>query len=690
VRTLSVLMLEDSALDAELILSALQTEDLRLDVVRVDSRREFVQRLEQRCWDLILADYQLPGFDGITALQLAWLRQPDTPFLFVSGALGEELAIETLKSGATDYVLKDRLDRLLPSVRRALREAEERQVRLRAERSLRFVAEASAELARSLDYPTTLKTASRIPVPFLADWTVVFALEEDETLQPVAAFHREPQLRELAESFLGRAAGEYGIGPFAREMVSIGIPLLLPEIGQADLARAAPDAEVAQRLLTLGFHSLIVVALRTRRRMLGALALVTTSDDRRYTAEDLSLAEDLGRRIALALDAARLHLDVQLADRRKDEFLAMLAHELRNPLAPILTAVEIARAADLADGRVRRAHDVVERQARHMARLVDDLLDVSRITRGKVELRRERVELGEMIHHAVQTSRPLIDQRRHTLAVELPGNPIPLDADPARMEQVLTNLLNNAAKYTEPGGRISVRAERLGEEVLIAVSDTGVGIPREMLRRVFEPFVQVKPELDRSHGGLGLGLTLVKMLVELHGGAVSAHSEGPGRGSGFEVRVPLARGEPPRLQPAAFEEVAGARRVFVAEDNDDAREFLRDLLELWGHEVEVASDGVAAAERCARGAFDLALIDIGLPGMNGFEVARRVRAAEATRSRAEHTILVALTGYGQPEDRRRALEAGFDEHRVKPLDARELRALLTLAFDTPSPMRSAV
>ena len=686
-RTLSVLMLEDSALDAELILTALHTDDLHLDVVRVDNRRDFVQKLEQRFWDLILADYQLPGFDGITALQLARLRQPDAPFLFVSGALGEELAIETLKSGATDYVLKDRLERLLPSVRRALREAEERQVRQRAEQALRFVAEASAELAGSLDYPTTLKTASRLPVPFLADWTVVFALEEDETLQPVAAHHRDAQLRELADSFVGRVAGEHGLGPFAREMGSVGIPLLIPEIGPADLARAAPDAEVGRRLGTLGFQSLMVVALRTRRRMLGALALITATAERRYTPEDLSLAEDLGRRIALALDAAQLHLDVQLADRRKDEFLAMLAHELRNPLAPILTAVEVAREAELGDGRVRKAHDVVERQARHMARLVDDLLDVSRITRGKVELRRERVELSEMIHHAVQTSRPLIDQRGHSLSVDVPEEPLPLDADPARMEQVLTNLLNNAAKYTDPGGRISVRAERLGGEVRVAIADTGVGIPREMLHRVFEPFVQVKPELDRSRGGLGLGLTLVKMLVELHGGAVSARSDGPGQGSGFEVRLPLARGEAPRLPAAAAKPVAGARRVFVAEDNDDAREFLRDLLELWGHEVEVAADGVAGAERCARGTFDLALIDIGLPGMNGFEVARRVRAAEANRSAAQHTVLVALTGYGQPEDRRRALEAGFDEHRVKPLDARELRALLSLAFDFPSAER---
>jgi signal transduction histidine kinase/DNA-binding response OmpR family regulator len=678
-------MLEDSALDAELILNALQGADLRFDVARVESRREYVQRLDARPWDLILADYQLPGFDGVAALRLARLRQPDTPFLFVSGALGEELAIETLKSGATDYVLKDRLERLVPSVRRALREAEERRVRRRAEQSLRFVAEASAELAASLDYPTTLKTASHLPVPFLADWSVVFAEEDDETIQPVASYHREQALTGVAESFLGRAAGEYGPGPFAREMAAIGIPLLVPDIGQADLARAAPDAEVADRLAAVGFHSLMVVPLRTRRRMLGALALMTSSAERRYTSDDLTLAEDLGQRIALALEAARSHLDLQLADRRKDEFLAMLAHELRNPLAPILTAVELAREAELGDARVRKAHDVVERQARHMARLVDDLLDVSRVTRGKVELRRQRVELRDLVWHAVQTSRPLIDQRRHQLSVEVPDPPIHLDADPARLEQVLTNLLNNAAKYTQPGGRIALQVERAGEEALIRVSDTGVGIPREMLRKVFDPFVQVSSELDRAPGGLGLGLTLVKMLVELHGGAVSARSEGVGRGSELEVRLPIARGEAPRLTPRASRDPSERRRrVFVAEDNDDAREFLRDLLELWGHEVEVASDGIACAEQCARGAFDLALIDIGLPGMNGFEVARRIRMAEEKAGGHHRTVLVALTGYGQPADRQRALEAGFDEHRVKPLDARELRAVLALTEGSPA------
>ncbi len=683
-RTLTALMLEDSGLDAELIQAALRTDDLRFEISRVDTRADFIRELEARPWDLILADHQLPSFDGITALRLARIRRPDAPFLFVSGALGEELAIETLKSGATDYVLKDRLERLLPSVRRALREAEERRVRRRAEHALRFMAEASTELATSLDYDTTLRTAARLPVPFLADWSVLHVLGEDEVLRPAAIFHRDPALMPLAETFLTHASANVGTLPFAREMASVGTSLLLSEIGPEELARASPDPENAARLEALGFDGLIVVPLRTRRRMLGAVALVATG--RRFGGEDLALAEDLARRVALALDAALLHLDVQRADRRKDEFLAMLAHELRNPLAPILTAMELAREVGPDDPVLTRAHDTVARQARHMVRLVDDLLDVSRITHGKVELRRERVDIAEVVHNAVQTSRPLIEQRRHSLEVELPSAPLMVDADPARLEQVVINLLNNAARYTPPEGRLWVWVESHADEVLIRVRDSGVGIPPEMVPRVFELFVQLNPGLDRAQGGLGLGLTLVKTLVQLHGGSVYGRSDGPGQGSEFTVRLPLSRppsGEfpVPRRQNAAAE--SPGRRLLIAEDNPDAREFLKDLLTLWGHQVDAAEDGNAAIELAERACYDLALIDIGLPGINGFEVARRIRLFERDHGREPATFLVALTGYGQPEDRRRALESGFDEHCVKPLDTSELRALLA-AERTPT------
>ncbi len=677
-RTLRVLMLEDSPLDAELVGAALRAEDLRFEVSRVDDRARFVSHLERGGLDLILADYQLPAFDGVTALRLARLRRPETPFIFVSGALGEELAIETLKAGATDYVLKDRLDRLMPAVRRALREAEERAERQRAEEALRFVAEASAKLASSLDYWTTVKSAARLPVPFLADWSVLHLVEEDETLQPAAAWHRDGAMVALAETFVGRAAGaagEIGTLPFAREMAAVGIPLLLPEIGEEDLGRAAPDEEIALRLRTLGFASMVVVPLRTRRRMLGALALVNGPGGRRYSGDDLALAEDLARRTALALDASRLYLDLQLADRRKDEFLAMLAHELRNPLAPILSAMGLAREVGAEDPRLQKAHEVVERQARHMVRLVDDLLDVSRITRGRVELRRERVDLRTVVENAVQTALPGMEAKGHRVHLAQAEGEIPLDADPARLEQVVTNLLSNAARYTAPGGEVWVRVRAEGEDAQVSVRDSGQGIPADMLRRVFDLFVQLNPGIDRAKGGLGLGLTLVKNLVELHGGAVSAHSDGPGRGSEFTVRLPiavgLASGRPARTVERSAAQTG--RRVLVAEDNDDAREFLRDLLQLWGHQVDVAEDGLRAVELGCRGSYDLALVDIGLPGMSGFEVARRIRASGC------HTPLVALTGYGQPEDRRKALESGFDEHRVKPLDTEELKVLLARA-----------
>jgi signal transduction histidine kinase len=377
----------------------------------------------------------------------------------------------------------------------------------------------------------------------------------------------------------------------------------------------------------------------------------------------------------------REHLAEQAeADRRKDEFLAMLAHELRNPLAPLATTLHVLRRTAGLHADVTDAHALMDRQVRQMARLLDDLLDVSRITRGQVTLRLEPVDLANVIAGAVDTCRPLIDARGHTLTVGLPDEPVRLRADGARLTQVLANLLVNAAKYTEPGGQIGLSAAQDGGEVVIRVRDNGPGIAPDMLPRVFDLFAQADRTLDRSQGGLGIGLTLVKRLVELHGGLVEARSGGLGTGSEFVVRLPAlaVAAVPPPPPPNGHPVPSGPRRVLVVEDNPDAARSLATLLRLEGHDVRLASDGPQALAAAAESRPDVVLCDLGLPGMDGYAVAAALRAGPATAG----VRLVALTGYGQDADRRRSAAAGFDLHLTKPVDPAALHELLAGGLST--------
>jgi PAS domain S-box-containing protein len=363
------------------------------------------------------------------------------------------------------------------------------------------------------------------------------------------------------------------------------------------------------------------------------------------------------------------------SDRRKDEFLATLGHELRNPLAPIRNSLHILRLTERDAGSQRRLVDMMERQVDQLVRLVDDLLEVSRISRGKITLRTEPVELGQVLRSAAEACRPLMEREGHDFQVQLPQEPITLEGDAVRLTQVVANLLNNSAKYTEAGGRVWLGAARVGGEAVITVRDTGLGIPAEMLPHIFDMFAQVNRTLGRAQGGLGIGLALVRRLVELHGGRVEARSAGEGTGSEFVVRLPMAAPRPPdgeRGRPSETPARAGARRVLVVDDNRDAAESLARLLRLRGHEVRVAHDGVQAMALATALQPELILLDLGMPGLDGFEVARRLRREAALG----HPLLVALTGYGQEDDRRRTAEAGFDGHFVKPLDLAALERLL--------------
>jgi PAS domain S-box-containing protein len=381
-----------------------------------------------------------------------------------------------------------------------------------------------------------------------------------------------------------------------------------------------------------------------------------------------------------------IHIDVtkrrhaeealQEVNQRKDEFLAMLAHELRNPLAPIRNAAQIMRLHAKGNARLEWVRAVIERQSRHLTRLVDDLLDVSRIVRGQITLERSAVDLNDLVRHALETSRPLVRERKQELTVSVPGEPLRLEGDLTRLAQVVANLLINAAKYTPEGGHLWLEAERDGHELILRVRDNGVGIAPSLLPRVFDLFTQGARTLDRAQGGLGIGLTLVKRIVEMHGGAVEARSAGPGRGSEFIVRLPLVTVEPRAAQPQTShspndDEQRKRVRVLVVDDNADAADSIAMLLSLEGHEVlsvHAAHDALEAAQSFRP---HLVLLDIGLPGMDGYEVARRLRSQQIERMR-----IVAITGYGQPSDRDRTRAAGFDQHLVKPIDPDTLHSLL--------------
>jgi PAS domain S-box-containing protein len=377
-----------------------------------------------------------------------------------------------------------------------------------------------------------------------------------------------------------------------------------------------------------------------------------------------------------AAENARLLASLQETDQRKDEFLAMLAHELRNPLAPIRNAVQIIRRKGLPVPELQWSTEVIHRQVSQMSRLVDDLLDISRITRGKVEMRKETVDLSEVLNSALEVSRPLIEKWGHKLTISLPPHPVRLFADPTRLTQVFLNLLNNAAKYTDQGGHIELKAELDGGAVVVTVKDNGIGIAPEMLPRIFEPFAQVDRSLARAQGGLGIGLTLVQRLLAFHGGSIEARSEGPGKGSEFVARIPLAygpeagasAGESPKNSASAFP----SRRILIVDDNKDAADSLGMLMRMLGHEVHTAHDGLEAVGAAATFQPEVVLLDIGLPKLNGYEAAVRIREQKGCAG----VRLIALTGWGQSEDRRRSQEAGFDYHLTKPVEIALLQEML--------------
>jgi PAS domain S-box-containing protein len=550
--------------------------------------------------------------------------------------------------------------------------------RKRAERISTFLAGASAALARLTDVESTLQKVAALAVPNFADWCIVHVQDGPGELRRLTITHTDPARAKLALELDRR----YPVRPDARHGVAAVIRTGETEwaatLPAEQLATIAEDDEHLRLLQELRPASYICVPLRSRTTVLGALTFVTSAAGRVYGTEEVRAAEDLANRAVVAIENAALLASLQESHQRKDEFLAMLAHELRNPLAPIRNAADVWRAARPRTPELQLATEVIDRQVQQMTRLVDDLLDVSRITRGKIKLRTEVVALAAVIDTAVEASRPLMEKWEHELVVDVPAEPIHLRADAPRLAQVLVNLLNNAAKYTERGGRIELRVQREDTQVTIRVRDNGIGIPADALQRVFEMFTQVDRSLERAEGGLGLGLTVVQRLVEMHGGTIEAHSEGSGRGSEFVVRLPLVdapASAAPAVAPASVQPQAGqqaAWRILIVDDNHDAAETLAILMRALGNEVQTAHDGLEAVAAAETFRPEIILLDIGLPKLSGYDAARRIRQLE----HGADMLLVALTGWGQVEDRRRSKEAGFDHHMTKPIEFKVLRELL--------------
>ncbi|HRI53188.1 MAG TPA: response regulator, partial [Pseudomonadota bacterium] len=673
--------------------------ELGENVIIARSGEEALLQVLRHDFAVILLDVNMPSLDGYetAALIRKRRRSAHTPIIFITGYADELHKAQGYSLGAVDYVLSPvNPDMLRTKVRvfvelfrmaeQAKRHADERvalmqeqAARMAAEAAHRqssFLAETSATLAHSLDHEATVRGMARQSVPFLADLSAVTLTEAGSPAARTEVAFAQPDRDEL-----GTATLETGSLPrlvrtaIARVLDSAVIERIdrFADFGTASThLRPAGEAPSAVGI-AVQLGSALVLPLRARNQVLGCLTLVMGHSGRSFGPAETLLAQDMAGRAAIFLDNARLYRDIQESDARKNEFLAMLAHELRNPLAAIQGANYVLRISEQTPDKIAWAQAIIDRQVSQLVRLVDDLLDVARITQGKIRLQLEPVEITAVIELAKELSGPLITARRHRLVVAPPAAPLWVRGDVTRLAQVLANLLNNAAKYTDEGGLIQLHIESEPKWVLLRVRDNGIGISPEIVQSIFDLFTQATRSLDRAQGGLGIGLTLVRHLVGMHGGSVSVRSGGLGQGSEFVVRLPRLP-DPPAMRSsggAAATAPRPPRRVLVVDDNQDVADSLLIILQQQGHEVRAAHDGLTALKLAESYKPEVVLLDIGLPGLDGYEVARRLRALPELHG----ALLIALTGYGQSDARRRALDAGFDVHLVKPVDPQTLTDL---------------
>jgi len=648
-------------------------------LVLVSSGARALKQVLETQFAVILLDVNMPDMDGFETARLirGHRRSSSTPIIFLTAFSDDVRIAEGYASGAVDYLPTPVVPQVLQAKVRvfvelykmrtqAAERAEEQARRMAVEeanRRLTFLSDASAVLGSSLNLQTTARALVALPVPFLADQSFLYF--GDAT--PIVSLHLQV-----------RTAGSE---PEVAETETLQeLPVEIQKLARQSFERGKVEH------WTRPDSAYTALPLQARDRTLAVLIL-GRSQPPSEGGLDVTLAVALASRAATALDNALLHEELVKADRQKVDFLSMLAHELRNPLAPICNSVQLMKLLLKPErGPVREAGAIIERQVTQLVRLIDDLLDVSRITSGKIRLKQEAVDLRHVVGLAVEASQPMFDARQHQLAVRLPESPVIVQGDATRLTQVITNLLNNAAKYTPDGGAVDMTLEATGGTAVVIVRDNGIGIPREMLQSIFDLFTQDVRTLDRSSGGLGIGLTLVRRLMEMHGGTIHAESDGPGRGARFTVALPMVSPAetPPGIVSAAPPPLPGTdverHRILIVDDNTDAADTLAMLCRLGGHEVEVAYDGQACLPLARDFQPQIVMLDIGLPGLDGYEVARRLRDSENSRN----ALLVAISGYGQPMDEARSRAAGFDAHYVKPIDQANLQTILSRRHQEPA------
>lgn len=657
-------------------------EELGQNIISARSGKEALKYILEQEFAVILLDVNMPDIDGLETASLIrqYKKSAQTPIVFITAYVDEVQAKRGYALGAVDYIPSPVVPEVLRSKVRVFVElfrmnrqlqlqadaredlARSEAARAAAEDAIAradFLAEASQQLSRSLNLDATIAAILGMCVPMLGDRAIIGLASVDGGVQRLEMLPA-PQADD-AEAFS-------------------------PQL-RAAADEAIRDGQV--RTWRNGDRASVICPLMAGDEVRGALALLGSAE--RFDPTHLALAREVAGRASIAMENARLYTAVQDADRRKNEFLAMLAHELRNPLAPIRNAVHIMRGDDVTQPTMNWARDVIGRQADHMARLVDDLLDVSRIVQGKVAVKPEPLTLASLFEHAVEASLPRAVAREQQLKVELPPDTILVNGDSVRLAQVLSNLINNASKFSGPNTSITLAATHEADEVRITVSDEGAGIDPAFLPHIFDLFAQADQSLDRSQGGLGIGLTLVKHLVELHGGRVVAKSGGTGKGTDVSIYLPAeierAQGPDASVTAAASQvesppmQTKAQMRILVVDDLAASADTLMMLLEMEGYEVRVANEGMSALRIAQEFRPDAVLLDIGLPGMNGFEVANRLRGQPESRE----ALLIALTGYGEAESRSRSEAAGFDFHMVKPADVNQLLSLLA----DPKKARSA-
>ncbi|MEH2287013.1 hybrid sensor histidine kinase/response regulator [Nostoc sp.] len=642
---LRFLLLEDSVLDAELTQAILTEGGIDCQLIRVETGADFLAALETETFDLILADYALPSFDGISALEIARNRTPEIPFIFVSAALGEELAIEALKNGATDYVLKQRLGRLVPSVQRALREAQERRERKQVEKSLQ---ESEAKYRRIVD------------TSYEGIWMIDSEARTEFVNQRISQMLGYPAAEILGRSifdFMDRAdddtADEAKLKWFKGE--------------ESDLKEGRLRCQDGSYIWTLISARTI---LNEQGECLGAIAMLTDITDRKRTESERD-------RLLQLEQTARA--EAEAANRIKDEFLAVLSHELRSPLNPILGWARLLQSRKFDEASLNKALKTIERNAKLQAQLIEDLLDVSRILQGKLSLNTIPVDLVSTIEAAMETVHLAAEAKTIEIETMIEPNVGKVLGDSARLQQVFWNLLSNAVKFTEAKGKVSVRLQRIDAQAQITVSDTGKGIHPDFLPYVFDYFRQGDSTTTRRFGGLGLGLAIARHLIEMHGGTVGAKSPGEDKGAIFTVRLPLIK-DGATIEDDTKTDSSTATftssplmglQVLVVDDNDDTRDFFSIVLQQFGAIVTAVASGYEALQALTQSKPDILLSDIGMPEMNGYMLMQQVRTLEA-KIGGKKMPAIALTAYAGEINQQYALRAGFQQHIVKPVAPEEL------------------